>query len=132
MGSYYREENPADFGARPNMPYYWQRQNVQKPEERALAFAHTFLGVRIECAQCHKHPFDQWTKSDFEQFQVFFAGVVYGPRPRKDGSAEEMSFQSLSQELKQASGATPMMMAPEPEKMKPTEKSPLPPGEPPK
>ena len=132
MGSYFREEKPADFGARPNMPYYWTRQNVQKPEDRALAFAHTFLGVRIECAQCHKHPFDQWTKSDFEQFQMFFAGVVYGPRPRKDGSTEEMSFQSLSQELKLASGASPMIMGPEPEKMRPMEKAALPPGEPPK
>lgn len=112
MGSYFRQEHPADFTARPNMPYYWQRQNLQKPEERALAFAHTFLGVRIECAQCHKHPFDQWTKSDFEHFQVFFAGIGYGPRPqRKDAPTEEMTYQSLNQELKIAAGADPAMMA---------------------
>ena len=43
------------------------------PQEKALAFAHTFLGVRLECAQCHKHPFDRWTKKDFEQFTAFFA-----------------------------------------------------------
>jgi hypothetical protein len=43
-------------------------ENVQKPEDRALSFAHAFLGVRIECAQCHKHPFDQWTKDDYVQF----------------------------------------------------------------
>jgi len=104
MGSYFRAEAPADFGARPNMPYFWQRYT--KPEERALGFAHAFLGVRIECAQCHKHPFDQWTKTDFEQFQVFFAAVNYGPRPpRKDAPADEMSFQSVSQELAGAAGA---------------------------
>lgn len=115
MGSYFRQEHPADFTARPNMPYYWQRQNVQKPEERALAFAHSFLGVRIECAQCHKHPFDQWTKTDFEKFQVFFAGVAYGPRPRpKDAPADEMTFQSLTQELRNAGSAGMMMMSPEP------------------
>ena len=78
MGSYFRKEKPADFGHRSNLPWFWMRQNLQKPEEKALAFAHTFLGVRIECAQCHKHPFDQWTKQDFEHFQAFFSGVAYG------------------------------------------------------
>jgi hypothetical protein len=87
MGSYFRTENPAEFAKRPNLPWYWMRQNVQKPEEKALSFAHTFLGVRIECAQCHKHPFDQWTKTDFEHFQAFFSGVAGGTK----GGGEKMS-----------------------------------------
>ncbi|HSH94877.1 MAG TPA: DUF1549 domain-containing protein, partial [Roseimicrobium sp.] len=78
MGSYFRRDNPADFTARPNMPYFWQRRNVLKPEEKSLAFAHTFLGVRIECAECHKHPFDQWTKTDFAQFKEFFTAIATG------------------------------------------------------
>ena len=78
MGSYFRKDSPADFTHRANLPWFWMRQNLQKPEEKALAFAHTFLGVRIECAQCHKHPFDQWTKTDFEHFQAFFSGIAYG------------------------------------------------------
>ena len=42
-----------------------------------------------------------------------------GPRPqRKDGPAEEMTYQSLSQEMKQAAGADMMAMAPAPEKGK--------------
>jgi len=85
MGSYFRKEQPADFTTRPNMPYYWQRRNVQKPEEKSLAFAHTFLGVRIECAECHKHPFDQWTKTDFEQFKAFFTGLTSGSRNEGKG-----------------------------------------------
>jgi hypothetical protein len=80
MGSYYRHENPADFADRPNLPFYWQRKNVTKPEEKSLAFAHTFLGVRIECAECHKHPFDQWTKTDFAQFKEFFTPLASGSR----------------------------------------------------
>ncbi len=75
LSSYFAKENSADFGARKDMPWYWFRSNLQKAEDKALAFAHTFLGVRIECAQCHKHPFDQWTKQDFEQFQAFFTAV---------------------------------------------------------
>jgi hypothetical protein len=76
MSSYFRKDG-ADFGNRETMPWFWARQNVQKPEDKALAFAHTFLGVRIECAQCHKHPFDQWTKQDFAQFQAFFTGIAF-------------------------------------------------------
>ena len=52
------------------------RQDFKKPEERALGFAYTFLGVRIQCAQCHKHPFDQWTKDDFDRFKNFFNRVT--------------------------------------------------------
>ncbi len=76
MSSYFRKDG-ADFGKRETMPWFWARQNVQKAEDKALAFAHTFLGVRIECAQCHKHPFDQWTKQDFAQFQAFFTGIAF-------------------------------------------------------
>ena len=76
MSSYFRKDG-ASFGNRETMPWFWARQNVQKPEDKALAFAHTFLGVRIECAQCHKHPFDQWTKQDFAQFQAFFTGIAF-------------------------------------------------------
>ena len=47
-----------------------------KPDGKALAFAHAFLGVSLQCAQCHKHPYDQWTKQDFDQFAAFFNGVT--------------------------------------------------------
>lgn len=98
MASYFRSDKPADFAERPNMPYYWQRRTVQKAEEKALAFAHTFLGVRIECAQCHKHPFDQWTKTDFQQFQAFFEPIRYGSAPtRKD---EDVTFASVTKEIR--------------------------------
>ena len=104
MSSYFRTENPANFAARPNMPYFWQRANVKKPEEKALAFAHSFLGVRIECAQCHKHPFDQWTQTDFKKFQAFFEGIDYGSKAAKD---EKVTFASLTKELKDAVPADP-------------------------
>jgi len=98
MASYFRSENPADFTERPNMPYYWQRRTVQKAEEKALAFAHTFLGVRIECAQCHKHPFDQWTKTDFQQFQAFFEPIRYGSAPAKKD--EQVTYASVQKEIR--------------------------------
>lgn len=98
MAAFFRTESPADFTARPTMPYFWARRNVTKPQEKALALSHSFLGVRIECAECHKHPFDQWTKQDFEQFQVFFTSVAHGAsRPAK---GESVTYASLTQEIR--------------------------------
>ncbi len=79
--AYYRQKDPADFSDRETMPYFWTRRNLRTPDEKALGFSYTFLGVRLECAQCHKHPFDQWTQDDFKQFTAFFAPVTYGTAP---------------------------------------------------
>ncbi|GAA5506400.1 DUF1549 and DUF1553 domain-containing protein [Novipirellula caenicola] len=67
--------NEEVFAKRDGMPLFWARRNFQRPEERAIGFAYAFLGVRIECAQCHKHPFDQWSKDDFEQFSQLFTPI---------------------------------------------------------
>ena len=46
-----------------------------KPENLAAGTARMFLGVRIECAQCHDHPFDSWKREQFWGYAAFFAGV---------------------------------------------------------
>lgn len=46
-----------------------------KPENLAAGTARMFLGVRIECAQCHDHPFDNWKREQFWGYAAFFAGV---------------------------------------------------------
>lgn len=46
-----------------------------KPENLAAATARVFLGVQIECAQCHDHPFGRWERDQFWQTAAFFAGV---------------------------------------------------------
>ena len=79
---YLRRQEPEDFTAHDNsMHYYWFRSNNQVPSDRALSFGYIFLGVRLECAQCHKHPFDQWSKQDFEQFTQFFTRIKAGVSP---------------------------------------------------
>ena len=90
MGSYFREKKPADFTARKTMPYYLSRRNVRKPEEKALSFSYAVLGVRLECSQCHKHPFDQWTQQDFRQFQAVFQPVDYGVAPSSGKEARQL------------------------------------------
>lgn len=44
-----------------------------KPESLAASTSRAFLGVRIECAQCHDHPFDTWKQEQFWKFAAFFA-----------------------------------------------------------
>ena len=45
------------------------------PLKTAEDIAQVFLGTRIQCAQCHNHPFDRWTMDDYYGFAGFFAGV---------------------------------------------------------
>ncbi len=46
-----------------------------KPENLAAAVSRLFLGVKIECAQCHNHPFAEWKRDQFWSFAAFFAGL---------------------------------------------------------
>ncbi|HIF00429.1 MAG TPA: DUF1553 domain-containing protein [Fuerstia sp.] len=72
----------TDFTALDNpMHYYWFRGNNQTDTDRALTFGYTFMGVRLQCAQCHKHPFDQWSKDDFAKFAGFFKRIRPGIAP---------------------------------------------------
>lgn len=91
MSAYFRKENPADFAQRDNLPHFWTRRTVSKQEDKALSFAHAFLGVSLQCAQCHKHPYDQWTKQDFDQFTAFFTGIRFGDSAEGRSRGREMS-----------------------------------------
>lgn len=87
-----REKNTSDFVALDSMPLYWMRRETQSLEDRAISFAHSFLGVQIQCAQCHKHPFDQWSKDDFAQFSRFFSGVEFSRgRLKSPGDRDELA-----------------------------------------
>jgi hypothetical protein len=44
-----------------------------KPEELAAATSRAFLGVQIQCAQCHDHPRDKWKQDEFWGYAAFFA-----------------------------------------------------------
>jgi hypothetical protein len=79
----------SKFAERSGMPLFWARRNFQKPEERAIGFAYSFLGIRIECAQCHKHPFDQWSKDDFDQFASLFKSIEARPNTVARDSREQ-------------------------------------------
>lgn len=88
MSKLYTKEPEGSFADRPGLPHYWARNNFRQPEDRAIGFAYTFMGVRIQCAQCHKHPFDTWSKQDFEDFKAFFTRVTFNRNAARDSKAE--------------------------------------------
>jgi hypothetical protein len=64
-----------------------------QPENLAAGTSRAFLGVRLDCAQCHDHPFDKWKQDQFWNMAAFFAGFQ-----RPDGEpadAPRMSLQEL-------------------------------------
>lgn len=67
---------PATGGTfdNPATSYY---QTETTPQLLAENIAQAFLGTRIQCAQCHNHPFDRWTMDDYYGFAAFFSQVGY-------------------------------------------------------
>ncbi|HJZ56714.1 MAG TPA: DUF1549 and DUF1553 domain-containing protein [Gemmataceae bacterium] len=63
----------AVFGMQGPLAFYYAKD--AKPENLAAATARVFLGVQIECAQCHDHPFARWSRDQFWGLAAFFAGV---------------------------------------------------------
>lgn len=60
-------------GGRESGPALFYTSLELKPEELAANTARVFLGVQIQCAQCHDHPFDHWKQGDFWGYAAFFA-----------------------------------------------------------
>ncbi len=58
----------------PPTSYY---QTETTPQLLAENIAQAFLGTRIQCAQCHNHPFDRWTMDDYYGFAAFVSQVGY-------------------------------------------------------
>jgi hypothetical protein len=56
----------------PATNYYQIETNTLKTAENV---AQVFMGMRIQCAQCHNHPFDRWTMDDYYSFSAFFSQV---------------------------------------------------------
>jgi hypothetical protein len=60
--------------AEPASNYY---RALRDPVTRAESTAQVFLGVRLQCAKCHNHPFDRWTQDDYYSWTNLFARVDY-------------------------------------------------------
>jgi hypothetical protein len=61
-------------GDDPGPALYFQTHDLA-PEKMAASAAELFLGVKLQCAQCHDHPFADWSQREFWGFAAFFARV---------------------------------------------------------
>jgi uncharacterized protein DUF1549/uncharacterized protein DUF1553/Big-like domain-containing protein len=57
---------------------------MKKPEDMATTTSQLFLGVSVECARCHDHPFEKWKQEDFLGLAAFFAQVRHKNRIRQN------------------------------------------------
>jgi hypothetical protein len=64
-------------------PALYFRANNLAPEKMAGSAAELFLGLKLQCAECHDHPFAHWKQKDFWGVAAFFARV-------KDPDARQM------------------------------------------
>jgi hypothetical protein len=68
----------------PGGPRAFYQANENKPENLAASTARIFLGVKLECAQCHSHPFAPWRREQFWGLAAFYTGL---PQPGQRGRA---------------------------------------------
>lgn len=66
----------SEYRNKKTLDLFWRRAQQVPIEQWGEKVAAAFLGVRLECAQCHKHPTDRWTQDDYWSFANVFAPVV--------------------------------------------------------
>ncbi len=67
-----RQRSPQ--GTEPSPLAFYQASEL-KPENLAATTSRIFLGVKLECAQCHDHPLAKWTRKQFWEYAAFFSGL---------------------------------------------------------
>src|SRR5262249_8861413 len=83
------------YARRKTLDLYWQRRGAGGVSG-ALQVAHSFLGLRLECAQCHRHPHDVWQQDDLLSFANFFMQV----RQAGFGGENEKKFPEVAAYVK--------------------------------
>ncbi len=83
----------ATGSARTAPPVMWYKQ-LRAPDTLVDDTAQVFLGMRLQCAKCHHHPFEKWSQDDYYGFAAWFGRI--GRKPDLDaarrGRGEEMIY----------------------------------------
>jgi len=83
-----RELLAATGSVKGNPPVAWYKR-VKEPKQQLEDVSQLFLGVRMQCAQCHHHPFEKWSQDDYYGFAAFFSQVGRKPTATR---GEDMIF----------------------------------------
>lgn len=86
----------------PATTYYQIERDTLKVTENT---AQIFMGMRIQCAQCHNHPFDRWTMDDYYSFAAFFSQIG---RKNSEDPRERIVFDKAEGEIKHPVGGRTM------------------------
>ena len=91
-GSSARSSPPA-ARPRPSPPVQWYRR-LKATDAFVDDTAQVFLGMRLQCAKCHHHPFEKWSQDDYYGFAAFFARVGRKPslHAQRSGRDDEVIF----------------------------------------
>ena len=76
LDQFVREMVAAEGSTYANPPANFYRAN-RDPFTRGETTARLFLGVRLQCAKCHNHPFDRWTQDDYYSWAALFSRIDY-------------------------------------------------------
>ena len=83
---------------------YTEDTKTPDPERLAARVSRAFLGIRLDCAQCHDHPFQPWKQADFRGLAAYFGGVYSGLRGIRD---QESTYKPLDRKTKQPTDVEP-------------------------
>lgn len=103
-----------------NPPVSWYRE-VDQVDLQVEDTAQLFLGLRIQCAKCHHHPFEKWSQRDYYGFAAFFSRVGRKPGDEADevriyhkrGAAAAVNPKTGEQLKPTGLGGEPLALAPD-------------------
>jgi hypothetical protein len=98
----------------------WYRQ-VKEQKQQMEDVAQLFLGTRMQCAQCHHHPFEKWSQQDYYGFAAFFANVARKPGAftgeemiyNKRGTAQTVNIRTKQPVMPTSLGGNALKLKPE-------------------
>ena len=103
-----------------NPPVAWYRQ-VKEQKQQMEDVAQLFLGTRMQCAQCHHHPFEKWSQQDYYGFAAFFSNVSRKPSTfigeetifHKRGIAQTQNIRTKENVMPTSLGGSALKLKPE-------------------
>ena len=96
-------------------PVAWFKQ-VKDAQQQTEDTAQLFLGTRLQCAQCHHHPFEKWSQNDYYSFSAFFTQVRFKGTDtllHRRGLATAINKKTKASVKPAALGSGPLSIAPE-------------------
>lgn len=108
----------GDVDSHPPVVWYRQAKDVTTQMEDT---AQLFLGQRLQCAQCHHHPFEKWSQQDYYGFAAFFSTVSKKPAGRigedqiftKRAEAQAVNLRTKQPVKPTGLGAKPAVLTPD-------------------